>query len=140
MNDSITIYTGALQKVSVSKRNPELTPEVEEELKKLLWAKKTIDDALNEITEKLGVAMEKANVNLLEREYVKVTRSTVGRRFAFDPKKKVDPKFCQTTQYLQPNTKAIDAYLELKKRLPTGILENTRKQKVEVSLIEDQEK
>lgn len=138
MKHSVTIYTGDLKKISAKKNSLKMSEKAEKELVKLLVARKQLDSILQQFTDALGIVMEAGNINLIERELIKITRTVTGRRYSFDPAKTVKPMFCQKTQYLQPNVKAIDAYIELKGKIPTGIMENERKAKVSIELIENE--
>lgn len=135
--NSVTIYTGDLTGIKVNKGNIELTAKAEVELKKLLQARQVIDVLLDAFKTSIGETMTDTNVNLVERGNIKITRSVNGRRFSLDPDKPVEPQFIQHVSYQMPNSKSVDKYLEAEGALPDGILENARKQKVEIELIED---
>lgn len=128
--NKITIFT---DKIKVNKGK--LTAVGEKQLVALLEAQAKLEEILEDVKYQLGLEMEKTNTDFIESEDVKVTRNITGRKFAFDPKNKVDAQFTQTVSYPQVNSKAVDAYLTLNGKLPEGILENARKIKVNIELI-----
>ncbi len=136
MKKAIIIYTGAFNSIKIKKNGLELTAKTETELKKLLEAQAQINEILDQVKETMGFAMEQANTNLVERGDIRITKSVTGRRFSIDPKNKADEKYLQTTSYEQPNPEMIDAYIAIKGKIPKGILENARKQKVDIKIIQ----
>lgn len=135
--NTVTIYTGDLTGIKVKKGNIELTAKAEIEIKKLLQARQVIDVLLDAFKDSVGETMNDQNVNLIERGNIKITRSVNGRRFSLDPDKPVDAQFIQHVSYQMPNSKAVDKFLEMEGSLPEGIMENARKQKIDIELIED---
>lgn len=137
MKDIIEIHTGDLTGIKVKDGSIELTNKAEKELKKLLESRKIIDVLLDAFKESIEGVMTENNINLIERGDIKITRSSNGRRYSLDPDKPVEPQYIQHVSYQMPNSKAVDKYLEMEGALPEGIIENARKQKIEIELIED---
>lgn len=136
--NSVTIYTGDLSGVSITQGAIEITPAAEQEVKKLLEARKVIDVLLDAFKSSIGDAMTDTNTSLLELGDIKITRSVNGRRFSLDPDHPVEPKFTKEISYYIPDAKTIEQYMEMEGAVPTGILEVARKNKINIELIEEE--
>lgn len=131
---SIVIHTGNLDNLQTDGLT--ITKAAEKELKKLIAARAKIDKTIEDFKEIVGTAMTKKNVTLIEFGDIKITTGVTGRKFAFDPKNKVSDDYTQMISYPAVNSKKVAAYLELKGKLPKGIIENARKIKVDIEVVE----
>lgn len=135
---SVTIYTGDLSGITIKEGNIELTTSAEKEVVKLLEARKIIDVILETFKDSVGNMMIDTNTNLLELRDIKITRSVNGRKYNLDPDNPIDPQFVKEVSYQIPDSKAIENYHEMEGTVPKGILENARKQKIDIELIEEE--
>lgn len=114
-----------------------LNDKVEAEIVKLIQAKAAIDNLLEAIENLLESQMSTENITLIERNDIKITRKTVGKKFALDPKEAVDSKFTKLINYPIVKSEEVEKYMAEKGSLPTGIIDNARQQKVKIELLEN---
>lgn len=115
-------------KLSISKHT-------ENEIVKLLELKSHVDSLVDELEGFLSEKMIESGTEFIERERMTITRKVTGRKFSFDPKKAVNDKFKKEIKYFGPNVELIAAYKELHGKLPRGVIDNARKQNIEIKLI-----
>lgn len=109
-----------------------LSPTAERELIKLLKAQELINEIVENIKSLIGEQM--GDVGSIEQEGLKITKSLTGRKYSFDPASTVDPKFSKPVTYQQVNSTTVQAFVELNGKPPKGILENARKQNINITV------
>ena len=117
-----------------------LSPKGEAALLKLYALKKRVEEAEEMVKRFLQEKMAAEKIFKVEGEKVKVARRYFGCKYAVTDERKVkETGFGIVKEYVYPNVKAIEAYVETMGSLPEGIERKERGEHVVICVMEEEE-
>ena len=115
----ITIDTKKLTELITNAKTFGTNREAQQSVIELKTAQKTLDDALTLVSEALKSSLQEQGLSFVEGDLVKVTLSSAGSRYTLVDPQNAPPEVLE----VKLNPKAVDAWLEEKNTLPTGVIE-----------------
>ena len=115
----ITIDTKKLEAHIASAKTFGTDREAQEAVIELKHAQKIVEDALDQVSQALKISLQEQGLSFVEGDLVKVTLSSAGSRYTLVDPQNAPPEVLE----VKLNPKAVDAWLEEKNSLPTGVIE-----------------
>jgi len=130
-NDIITIN---IPEVILLKKGKDitLTVQAKEELEKILYFKKLIEDIYEHVQDKLSIEFEKSKLKKVVAGNIVISKRFYGERYAILDKENVDKDYTKVVEWVKPDSEKIEKYLTEKNELPKGISLKERSEKVSI--------
>ena len=137
MNDIITI---SIPEVILLKTGKDitLTVQAKEELEKILYFRKLIEDIYSSVQDKLSLEFEKSKLKKVVAGNIVISKRFYGERYAILDKDNVDPECTKVVEWVKPDGEKIGKFLQEKNELPKGISLKERSEKVSIIRREDE--
>jgi hypothetical protein len=131
MNDLITINIPEVILLQEGK-DITLTVQAKEELEKILYFKKLIEDIYEHVQDKLSLEFEKSGLKKVVAGNIVISKRFYGERYAILNKDEVDPEYTKVVEWVKPDGEKIDALIEKTGEMPKGISLKERTKKVSI--------
>lgn len=130
-NELITINPQELILAKDEAGNILLTPEAKNELEKILYMKKLIEDVYEYAQTRLTEEMQKQNIQKVVAGNVTVLKRFFGERYVVA--EDAPDEFKKEVKWIKANAESIDEYVEKNGELPSGVSLKDRVEKVSIT-------
>jgi len=136
-NDIITLNVPEILLLKKGK-DITLTVQAKEELEKILYFKKLIEDIYESVQDKLSIEFEKSKLKKVVAGNIVISKRFYGERYAILNKEDVDIEYTKVVKWVKPDAEKIEKYLTEKNELPRGVSLKERAEKVSITKREEE--
>lgn len=116
-----------------------LTRDAETELVKILEARSFIEQLYEQVQTVLSDEMQKHNLKRISAGSVIISKRLTGAKFQIDDYKEVDPALINKSEYIRPNSEAIEEFINNTGSFPSGISLKARGETVVITKRKDEQ-